>query len=376
MNRIYILAVVLFFAACQSSPKENADEAVQVEELTVILNDAQAKNASIVLGKPEQKSLSRILNVNGKIDVPPQNMVSVSVPLGGYLKSTQLLPGMHVRKGEAIAVMEDQQYIQLQQDYLVTQAKLKFTEKEFERQRELNASKATSDKVFQQAESEYTMQKITLKSLGEKLRLIGIQPEKLSENTISKSIHLYSPIDGYVTHVNVNIGKYTQPSEVLFELVNPVDIHLALTIFEKDLDDIFIGQKLIAYNNRNPEKKHACEVILVGKNLTEDRSAEVHCHFEKYDETLIPGMFMNAEIAMNNTNAWVLPDEAIVLFEGHHYCFVEQAKGSYKLTEVEPGITENGYTELLGNNDALMSKPIVLKGAYTLLMQLKNTDDE
>jgi multidrug resistance efflux pump len=41
------------------------------------------------------------------------------------------------------------------------------------------------------------------------------------------------PIDGYVTKVNVNIGKYISPTEIMFELVNPTDIHLALKIFEK-----------------------------------------------------------------------------------------------------------------------------------------------
>jgi cobalt-zinc-cadmium efflux system membrane fusion protein len=35
--------------------------------------------------------------------------------------------------------------------------------------------------------------------------------------------------------VNVNIGKYVTPSDILFEIVNPSDIHLALTVFEKIL---------------------------------------------------------------------------------------------------------------------------------------------
>ncbi|MCW3120221.1 MAG: Co/Zn/Cd efflux system rane fusion protein, partial [Chitinophagaceae bacterium] len=61
----------------------------------VELTEAQLKNAGIAIGKPEQRVMSSILKVNGIIDVPPQNTVSVSVPLGGYLKSTKLLPGMH-----------------------------------------------------------------------------------------------------------------------------------------------------------------------------------------------------------------------------------------------------------------------------------------
>jgi cobalt-zinc-cadmium efflux system membrane fusion protein len=135
-------------------------------------------------------------------------MVSISVPLGGYLKSTKLLPGMKVKKGEVIANIEDQQYIQLQQDYLTAKSKLSYIEKEYQRQKELNQSKASSDKVFQETETTYQGQKILVKSLSEKLRLISINPDKLDENNLSRSINLYAPIDGFVSTVNVNIGKY------------------------------------------------------------------------------------------------------------------------------------------------------------------------
>jgi len=37
----------------------------------------------------------------------PQNLVSVSIPLGGYLKSSNLLPGKPVSKGQVIAVIEN-----------------------------------------------------------------------------------------------------------------------------------------------------------------------------------------------------------------------------------------------------------------------------
>ena len=111
-------------------------------------------------------------------------MVSVSIPLGGYLKSTKLLAGMHIVKGEVLAVMEDQQYVTLQQEYLTAKARLIFAEAEFTRQEELNKSKAASDKVFQQARVEYTTQKVLVRSLSEKLKLIGINPETLNEDNL------------------------------------------------------------------------------------------------------------------------------------------------------------------------------------------------
>jgi cobalt-zinc-cadmium efflux system membrane fusion protein len=372
----YMLLLVssALLVACGSDTKtENTETAIAVETV-VQLSDAQLKNMTLQTGKLEKKSISSILKVNGIIDVPPQNMVSISVPLGGFLKSTKLLPGMHIAKGEIIAIMEDQQYIQLQQDYLTTAANLKYAEADFNRQKELNQSKATSDKAFQQAEADYLNQKITLKSLNEKLRLIGINPEKLNENSISRSVSIPSPIDGYVSAVNVNIGKYVNPTDVLFELVNPEDIHLGLTVFEKDLDKLFIGQKVMAYTNHNADKKYPCEIILIGKDLSDERSVEVHCHFEQYDKSLIPGMYMNADLEVKSNDALVLPDDAIVRFENKEYVFLVKDNNTFEMTEVKIGDSENGFTAV-SSSTKLTEQLVVTKGAYTLLMKIKNKEE-
>jgi len=377
MKKYIIIAfAIATLTACNNKKAEEKTEAPTAEN-AVELTDAQLKNSKIETGKIEQRSISSLLKVNGSIDVPPQNMVSISIPLGGYLKSTKLLAGMHISKGEVLAVMEDQQYITLQQEYLTAKAKLLFAEEEFNRQEELNKSKAASDKVFQQAKVEFTTQKVLVKSLSEKLKLIGINPETLTENNLSRSINITSPIDGYVSHVNMNIGKYANPSDILFELVNPTDIHLALNIFEKDINKLFIGQKLMAYTNTNPEKKYPCEIILIGKDLTQDRSAEVHCHFEQYDKTLIPGMFMNAEIEVQSHNAFVIATDAIVRFEGKQYVFTQSEKNKYEMQEITTANTENGFTQItFADSTDISNKTFVIKGAYTLLMKMKNAEEE
>lgn len=375
-NSIYYIILAFILNACGSKQNEQTTTAPADENQTkVTLTEAQLKNITITLGKLESKNMASILKVNGTIDVPPQNMVSVSVPLGGFLKYTKLLPGMHLVKGEVIATMEDQQYIQLQQDYLSTKANLKVAELDYHRQSDLNANKASSNKTFEQAEAMYQNLNINLKSLSEKLKLIGINPDNLTEKNMSRSIEITSPIDGYVSHVNVNIGKYVNPSDVLFELVNPTDIHLGLTVYEKDLDKIYIGQKLMAYTNHKPEIKYPCEIILIGKDLSDERSVEVHCHFEQYDKTLIPGMFMNADVEVNSINAKVLPDEALVRFENVHYVFISKDKNTFEMVEVQPGNTENGLTEVT-MAESFHQSNFVLKGAYNLLMHLKNKEEE
>jgi|JI6StandDraft_1071083.scaffolds.fasta_scaffold43633_2 cobalt-zinc-cadmium efflux system membrane fusion protein len=375
----YIVPIFCFFCftvGCKTKETEKTAVAeTEKNENQTTLTDAQIKNADIQVGKIEKRQISSTIKVNGKIDVPPQNLVSISVPMGGYLKSTKLLEGMFVAKGQALCVVEDKQYIQLQEDYLMVKAKIDYAKSEYERQKELNQTKSSSDKVYQQAQTEYNSLTVLLQSYAEKLRFAGINPSNVSANKISKSINIYSPINGYVSKINVNIGKYVNPSDILFEIVNPADIHLTLTIFEKDINKLSIGQSLSAYTNTNPNKKYLCKIILIGKDFTENHSTEVHCHFENYDKALLPGMYMNAVIELKNNTTSAIISDAIVKFENKDYIFVDNGNKQYEMKEVKIGDSENGYTEIISAED-FADKNIVVKGAYTLLMKMKNTDDE
>ena len=373
-NTLITLIGLFFLYSCGNTKTEIDPEATPAIENATTLTDAQIKNAGIVTGKIEEKEVSSTLKLNGKIDVPPQNLVSISVPMGGYLKHTKLLEGMYVTKGQVLCIVEDQQYIQLQEDYLLAKAKIGYAKSEFERQKELNRSKASSDKVYQQAQSEYNSLSVMVQSYGEKLKFAGINPNNVSTKNISKSINIYSPISGYVSKVNVNIGKYVNPSDVLFEIVNPSDIHLALTVFEKDIDKLAIGQSVVAYTNTNPEKKYYCKIILIGKDFSENRSTEMHCHFTNFDKALLPGMYINAEIELKSQQSNVLPSEAIVSYENKNYIFVAKEKKQFEMKEVTTGISENGYVEIVNIED-LKNLTIVIKGSYSLLMKMKNLEE-
>lgn len=372
MKKIIIASILPFLVfACGSKSEKVENTETNSPTNLVKLTDAQVKSAGITFGQTSMKSISEVLKLNGKIDVPPQNLISVSVPLGGYLKSTEMLPGMKVRKGQLIAIIEDQQYIQIQEDYLTTKEQLLLAENEYNRQKELNQNKAASDKVFQQSQADFRSKKIAVNALAEKLRLIGVNPQSLRENNISRIIRITSPITGFVSKVNVNIGKYLNPADVLFELIDPRDIHLNLNVYEKDLEKLSIGQKLTAYTNNQTEQKYACKILLISRNLSAERSGEVHCHFDRYDEKLLPGMYMNAEIDVQNNFTQALPEESIVAFGEKNYVFIEKGNNIFEMREVEVGETENGFTHVIS---PLENKKIVLTGAYSLLMQLKNKE--
>lgn len=377
---IIIYFSLLILASCNTDPKNKTSAAQEKPDSAninqlVSFNTEQLKSVGIEIGTPQYENISGVLNLQGVIDVPPQSTVSLSFPLGGYLKSTKMLPGMHVKKGQVLAVLEDMQFIQLQQDFLTAKEKFNLAQSEFNRQRDLNVSKASSDKVYQQARAEMETQRILMNALGQKLEVIGINPAKLLPDNISKSVVIVSPINGFVSKVNVNVGKYTSPTDMLFELVDPSDIHLALNVFEKDLNSLSVGQHVTAYTNSEPGKKFEAEIILISKNLDQDRMAEVHCHFEKYSPLLIPGMFINGEVSVNNKKALTVPEEAIVRWENRFFVFTDSGNGKFEMVEVKPGVVSQGkqQIEATGING---NTRLVVKNAYSLLMKIKNTEEE
>lgn len=369
-----IVLVSLLIGCSEKKVDQKEPEVVDSLE-TIALTNEQLQDLQLVFGSAEKKQISSTIQVQGKIDLPPQNIISVNFALGGFLKSTKLIPGMKISKGEIIAVMEDQNIIQLQQDYLLAQSKLALTKGEYERQKSLYDANAGTSKLMQQAESEMKIQSINAKSLSEKLKLIGINVQQLNENNISGQVPIRSTINGYVSKVHVNTGKYVQPAETMFELIDPDDIHVALTLFEKDLPYVQTGDLVKVQFMQEPSKHYDAEVILVNRNVDDDRTAMAHCHFKQRPANLLPGMFVETTISVLNKQAFVLPEEGIQRSGNKEYVFTAVNKNKVQMIEVTTGLVQDGKIEITSNADKLMNGQVVLKNAYKLLGMLKNSEE-
>lgn len=373
MRIIKLLFVILTICSCKSKPQER-EQKKQAETDRVSITPEQISRAGIETGIVEKHKLKTELVVNGVVEVPPQNLVSISFPLGGFLKTTQLVPGMQVHKGELIGIIEDQSLIQLQQDYLVARNNLAFLETEFKRQQLLHDNQVNADKVYQKTKSEFDGQKILLRGYEEKLRLIGVNPSALNEQNISRSVALRSPINGYVSKVNVNIGKFVSPTDVLFELINPSDMHASLTVFEKDVANVQTGQKVMVSFVDNPSEEFPCEVILVSRNVDESRGTLIHCHFEKQPKKLLPGMFLKARISIAEMEVTAVPDEALVRIGAEEYILQSEDSSAFRLLRVESGIRDKGMVEIKNAQD-ILGKSIITKNAYPVMAKLKTSEE-
>ncbi len=374
MNLIAKLSLCLFIAlvGCSSSDKPTAD-ATTHESNEVTLSAEQFKLLDIKLGTPEKKIMSGVINANGMLDVPPQNMVTISAPLGGFVKSTDILQGMRVKKGQTIVVMEHPDYIQLQEDYLLNKNQLEFLALEYKRQEELVKENVSAAKSLQLAKSNYLSTKAKVQGMSAKLKLIGINPTELEAGEIKNTITIASPISGFVTQVNVNMGMHVSPTDILFKIVDTEHLHAEAMVFEKDLPNLKIGQRVrVMLSNENTERM--ATVFLVGKEISTDRTVRVHCHLEKEDQSLIPGLYFKALIETEASEHLVLPSTAVVAYNNQHFVFVEKDSLHYQMVQVQVGKSQNDFTEVILPAELAQSK-MVINGTYSLLSILKNTEE-
>jgi membrane fusion protein, heavy metal efflux system len=378
---IKIILICIIALSCER-PADNLDSADTVLSgetgNVVALSSAQEQAAEIKLGNVQQKQISGTIRVSGVLDVPPQQLVSISVPLGGFLKDTKLLEGTRVKKGQVIATIENLDFIQIQQDYLDARTQLEFANADYERQQQLAKENVNSQKVLQQSRTNYLSWQAKHNGLLEKIRVLNINTDQLINGDIKSYISLFSPIDGYVTEVNVNIGKFVNPADVLFEIVDTEHLHAELIVFEKDVLKLKIGQK-VRFTLANETSERTATVYLIGREISKERTIQIHCHIDQEDKDLLPGMYLSAVVETGGNLVSALPDEAIAAFQGKKYIFVSVPSGSktistFQMVPIEIARSENGYTEVL-LPDSLKQADIVIKGSYELLSKIKNIEE-
>ena len=354
----------------------------------VSLTQAQYDVAAILLGQPTSRVMHSTLNVNGVLDVPAQNQVSVSVPVGGYIRQISLEPGMRVRKGQTLVVLENPEYIQLQQDYLDTKAKLEYADLEFARQQELSRDNVSALKVFQQTRANRQSLQAQQAGLHQRLAMLRINTATLTPDRLTRTITIPSPVAGFVTDVPVNNGRFVNPADVLVQITDMNHPHVRLNIFEKDISRIHKGQAIRFAmggdaSGSDLRLAHTGEIFLIGKSITADRTIPVLVHPEGNPADYIPGGYVSAQVAINTQPLPTLPEAAVVDHDGNAYIYVlEQTKGSpatyqFQQVAVKTGIRENGLVAVtLPPTIDPVKTPIVLQGAYSLLAKLNNSEEE
>ncbi|MGM1054816.1 MAG: efflux RND transporter periplasmic adaptor subunit [Bacteroidota bacterium] len=368
--------VMLTLFACNSDKDSN--EPIQLEDRAnsgaVTITPSQFSSSQMELGTLSKQEFHQSVKTNGMFDVPPENKASVSAYFGGYVKELDLLPGQEVKKGQVLLTLENPEYVQLQEEFLVAKAQLGYLKSDFERQKELVKDNVTSQKNFLKAESEYRVTSASYESLKKKLGLMNINANNITENSIRSTISITAPIKGYITEVNAEKGMFLNPADIAVTITNTDHLHIELNIFETDFPQVEIGQEIQFRLQKEGSNYYQAKVYLISKSIdAQKRTANVHGHLTNDDEIRLfaPGMYVEAEIFTTTDSLPALPQEAIVNIDELHYVLVKTAEEpegiKFDRKEIQVGKTANGFTEIKNAGDFNENSEFLVKGAFNLI---------
>ena len=384
LGTVLVLSLAILLSACQGKSKpasENlatqtkADSAHPANVDQITLSKAQVQAAGIRLGGFTYENMASEVLANGIVAVPPQNQVSISAVLGGYVESVKVLPGQHVHKGAVVAILRAPEYLKLQQDYLQSSARVLFLAQDVERQRILDIEDVGAKRKLQQAQADYQSELAASKSLAAQLAQLNIDADRLRKTgRIQPTVNLITPLHGYVKSVSINPGQFVNPQDVLVEVVDRSDLHLELNVFEKDIARIQTGQQILfsVPNRQMPGELMLAHVFLIGKAFNADaRTVPVHAHIViESSNQLLPGQYVSARIQTAGNRLPTLPEEAVIQAGELSYIYAQvyatDSTATFHRIKVKPGASGHKDMALTLLEPIADTNRIVRQGAYFL----------
>ncbi len=372
-RNLLVVFLILVFSSCGRSEKSGTSVTNDDADKDLIrITSAQFEENQFELGGLQTKVFRHSIQVSGMIDVPPQNKAVISIPVGGYITDTKLLIGDKVQKGQVLATLENPEFIALQQKYLETKQQLGYLEAEYKRHHTLYKENITSQKNFLKAESDYKMALATYTGLKEQLRILHISTEHLEEGRMTARTHIYAPISGSISKLNITKGAFVSPATEILEIINTEHIHLELLVFERDIIFVKEGQKIEFRIPEASNELYPGKVYRVGSAVDENRRILVHGHIESLTNfNLVKGMFVDAMIITDSIERKALPENAVVEVDDSNYVLKLQneVNGTYLFEPLEVETFENEAGFIAVNFKAGDQKEarFLTNGAFSLL---------
>ncbi len=396
-NKIYkiltVMVLTIFVSACgnKENHNENDGHSHDEEEKTEV-NEEHNESEEVMLSQQQfdalkmkidtlaLRNMSGYVEANGTLEVPPQNEAAITTVVGANVVSIEVIEGDKVNKGQVVAYLSHPNIIKLQTDYLNAYSNSELAKKNYERQQKLYDAGVGSGANFQKAEAEYQASKAMVNGLEAQLRILNVNTTSVRNGTIAQRIALRSPIEGFVQKVEVKTGQYVEPQTELFEIVNTHHVHADLMVFEKDVHKVQKGQRVNFTVQSIPDTELTAEIYSVSKTFEDNpKAVHVHAEIENKKGNLIPGMYIQGKIQVDNTQTKALPESAIIKEGERYYVFSVEKENddwSFKPIEVVLGTKDGDWVSVQFTENIESNTKFAYNNAYYLNAEMKKGEAE
>lgn len=321
--------------------------------------------------------------------------------ISGRIKALNVEEGQHVKKGDLLVKLDDQEYSlnlesaeaerlkdlselllesQFSEQADITQTidreKLDNAEQEYETNRQLYREDKITEKELDEA---YRIYELILIESGQKKEEIIAAAKGLTQSEINvkkarlnlEKTNILAPFSGIIADMKISLGVQVSGATELFTLVNIDRIQVRATVLESEIGKIKLGREVELKFSAYPDRIFKGSVKVISPIVNpEDKTCKVLIAASNPNEEIKPGMHAVVEIVADiYKDRLLVPQEAFLIREGRKMVFVYE-DGLAKWRYVQTGLENEDYAEILPaerqGEGVKEGELVLIKGHFTL----------
>ena len=347
----------------QKSPPEKPGE--KAAEKLLDLSDAEIHQAGIKIQKLELQEKADQIVVTATIQANQDRLAHVAPRVPGRIVKVNASLGDRVKPGQALATLDSIELGEARSSYLQAASEAAVVQAGFDRAKRLQTENIIPEKDYLRARAEHEKARAALRAAADKLRMMGVSPEKLSGSVFP----LTAPFSGTVIEKKAVLGELAQPDASLFTVADLSILWIESDLFEKDLGKVKVGAQAAVTVSAYPGEVFKGRLTYISSTMDrETRTVKARVEVPNTDGRLKPEMFATVAIGTGGSvKALLVPEGAVLLLQGQPMVFVAES-GGFEPRAVEVGERTQGYAVL--KSGVAAGESVVVSGAYALKARL------
>ena len=331
-----------------------ADEAEAMKDMppgTVMLSAEKQQLIGVRTSQVRRERLLRTIRTVGRLEADETKIARVHVKVAGWVEEVFVdFVGKLVKKGQPLFTLYSPELVSTQREYLIARRGNKYL------------GDSPYQEVAQGAES-------LLRAARARLELWDISEEQIQKleetGEVTRTMTLYSPLEGFVTQRNLYPRVYVTPEAELYEVADLSTMWVYVDIYEYEVSYVQVGQAATMRLSYFPEKTYSGRVTYVYPTLDpKTRTIRVRLEFPNPDFELKPEMYADVELKVDYGVQTLVPSEAVLDSGVRQIVFLAKPGGFFEPREVQVGSRlENQYIILSGLN---VGETIVTSGNFLI----------
>jgi membrane fusion protein (multidrug efflux system) len=281
-----------------------------------------------IVGQVQSQSISETLSLIGTLAA--NEIVDIKSETDGAVAEIPFQEGQLVKAGDLLLRLDEAKASAALDE---AEANLKLSRATYERSRQLFQDKLISQQEFDQAAAQFQANEAS----------VALRRRELKDSRI------VAPFEGVVSARLVSPGQVISKNTTLTWLVDLDPIKVELSVPERFVSQLQLGQKLAITVATYPGRAFSGEVYFVAPFIdATNRTAFVKARVPNPQHELKPGMFANLDLTLRlKEHAIVIPESSLMATGDRTMVYVLDKENTAQVRPVKIGLRQAGVVEIV-----------------------------